>query len=258
MGKLENRVALVTGSDSGIGRAIAEAFGEEGATVIVTYRSDKDGAADTAKHIADKGGKSAVFRLDVTDEGSVRQVFSDVAEKFGKIDILVNNAGVNGSNIPVGEMETEVFDTCIKTNLYGPFFCSREFLKLWGKHNRGGRIINISSIHEDVATPGNADYNASKGGLKNFMKSLALELASRGITVNNIAPGMILTDMNEEAVEDEEVRKQKEKNIPMKRADKTQDIKAAAVFLASADSDYVTGATITIDGGLSINLGQGA
>lgn len=258
MGKLENKVALITGSDSGIGRAIAEAFAEEGATVIITYHSDEEGAADTAKHIREIGTKSSTFKLDVSDESSVKDVFAKVVDKYGKIDILVNNAGVNGSDTPVSEMETETFDTCIKTNLYGPFFCSREYLKLRDNRHKGGKIINVSSIHEDVATPGNADYNASKGGLKNFNKSLALELAEQGINVNNIAPGMILTDMNKEAMEDKEAKKEQEQNIPMKRAGETKDIKAAAVFLASSDSDYVTGSTITIDGGLSLNLGQGA
>lgn len=258
MGKLKNKVALITGSDSGIGRAITEAFAEEGATVIITYHSDEQGAIDTTKHIKKIGGECSFFRLDVSDEHSVKEVFSKAVEKYGKIDILVNNAGINGSDIPVSEMKTETFDTCIKTNLYGPFFCSREYLKLRDMRMKGGKIINISSIHEDVATPGNADYNASKGGLKNFNKSLALELAGKGVNVNNIAPGMILTDMNKEAMEDDEVKKEQEQNIPMKRAGETNDIKAAAVFLASSDSDYVTGSTITIDGGLSINVGQGA
>ncbi len=258
MGKLENKVAIITGSDSGIGRAIAEAYAEEGAKVVVTYYSDRESADETAKHIQEIGADCITLQLDVTDEKSVKEVFKQAVEKFGQIDILVNNAGVNGSNIPVSEMDTEVFDTCIKTNLYGPFFCSREYLRLRGKNQKGGKIIHISSIHEEVVTAGNADYNASKGGLKNFGRSLALELAEQGINVNNIAPGMILTDMNQEAMEDENVKNEKEQNIPMKRSGKTKDIKAAAVFLACSDSDYMTGATVTIDGGLSIYLGQGA
>lgn len=258
MKKLKDKVAIVTGSDSGIGRAIAEAFGEEGATVIVTYHSDEESAKDTADYLASHDVESITLNLDVSDEESVRSVFGQVVDRYGKIDILVNNAGINGSDIPVADMDTDTFDRCIKTNLYGPFFCCREYLSLRSKEQKGGKIINVSSVHEEVPTPGGADYNASKGGLKNFSQSLALELAEEGINVNNIAPGMILTDMNKEAMDDEEVKKEKERNIPMKRAGETKDIKAAAVFLASSDSDYVTGSTITIDGGLSINLGQGA
>lgn len=258
MKKLMDKVALVTGSDSGIGRAIAEAFGLEGATVIITYNSDEKGAREVAEYMQEHGIESTTYQLDVADEKSVEDVFKKVRDKYGRIDILVNNAGVNGQDVPVKEMDTEIFDRCIKTNLYGPFFCCREFLKHRSKSQKGGKIIIISSIHEDVNTSGNADYNASKGAVKNFSRSLALELAEEGIHVNNIAPGMILTAMNQEAMDDEETKKEQEENIPVKRAGKTKDIKAAAVFLASSDSDYVTGTTITIDGGLSINLGQGA
>jgi len=258
MKKLQDKVALITGSDSGIGKAIAEAFVQEGATVIITYHSDQEGALELEEHIRKDGGESAVYQLDVSDENSVKEVFGKIAQKFGTLDILVNNAGVNGSNIPVMELDTETFDRCIKTNLYGPYFCCREFLRLKKGNLKGNKIINISSIHEEVCTPGNADYNASKGGLRNFSKSLALELASQGVCVNNIAPGMILTPMNQEAVDDEKVRKEAEQHIPLKRAGIPEDLQAIAVYLASNDSNYVTGATFTVDGALSINLGQGA
>lgn len=256
--KLQDKVALITGSDSGIGRGIVEAFAEEGATVVITYHSDKDSATALGQIMQENGYPHAVYQVDVGDEKLVADLFENIKNKFGKIDILVNNAAVNGSEIAVQDMETEVFDRCIKTNLYGPFFCSRAFLKHWTPNQQNGRIINVSSIHEDVVTAGNADYNASKGGLKNFARSLALELAEKNITVNNIAPGMILTDMNKAAMDDDAVRKEKEQHIPMKRAGIVDDIKAAAVYLASKDSSYVTGATIFIDGGLSLNLGQGA
>ncbi|MCL7986931.1 SDR family oxidoreductase [Sphingobacterium sp. lm-10] len=258
MGKLNNKVAIITGSDSGIGRAIAEALGEEGAKVIITYRSDEDSAQKTSDYLSSQEIVHTVYHLDVSKEESVDEVFEKVVEEYGQIDILVNNAGVNGSNINVVDMDNEVFDTCIKTNLYGPFYCTRKYLRLRKSSQKGGKIINVSSIHEDVVTAGNSDYNASKGGLKNFSRSLALELAEQHIQVNNIAPGMILTKMNQESMDDEKVKEEKEQHIPMKRAGETKDIKAAAVFLASADSDYVTGSTLTIDGGLSINLGQGA
>ncbi|MFC6098539.1 SDR family NAD(P)-dependent oxidoreductase [Olivibacter domesticus] len=258
MNKLKDKVALITGSDSGIGRAIAEAFAKEGAHVIITYHSDKESAQKAEKRLKKENIKTAVYQLDVSDEDSVHNVFSSAYKHFGKIDILVSNAGVNGSNIPVMEMETATFDKCIKTNLYGAFYCCRQFIQLRKNKLAGAKIIIVSSIHEEVCNPGNADYNASKGGVKNFSKSLALELAARGVCVNNIAPGMILTPMNQEAVNSEKIRKDKEKHIPLKRAGKPEELGPLAVYLASGDSDYVTGTTFTIDGGLSINLGQGA
>lgn len=256
MDKLKNKIALVTGSDSGIGQAIAEAYGREGARVVVTYHSDKEGGETTATRIREAGGSAICISMDVSDEKDVEKAFGEISRQLGPVDILVNNAGVNGSNIPVAGMDTEVFDKCIRTNLYGPFFCSRAYLQ---QAPRGeGIIIFVSSIHEEVNTAGNADYNASKGGIRNFSRSLALELAGKGIRVNNIAPGMILTPMNQEAVDDEALLKEKEQHIPMQRAGKPEEIAALAVYLASAESSYVTGATFTIDGGLSINLGQGA
>jgi len=257
MDRLKGKVALVTGSDSGIGRAIAIAFAREGARVVITYRSDEEGGKKTVEMIKSLGGHSICLRLDVSVEAVVQAVFEQAIARFGQLDILVNNAGVNGSNIPVADMETEVFDICLKTNLYGPFFCSREYLRR-RRHESGGHIIFISSIHEEVNTAGNADYNASKAGLRNLSRSLALELADKGIRVNNIAPGMILTEMNQDAVDDQSIRKKREQHIPMKRAGKPEDVAGLAVFLASEESGYVTGATFVVDGGLMINLGQGA
>ncbi|MBK1438426.1 SDR family oxidoreductase [Parapedobacter sp. ISTM3] len=258
MERLKNKVALITGSDSGIGRAIAIAYGKEGAKVVVTYRSDEEGGKRTAADIVAAGGEAICLRLDVTDEEQVAKVFDAIIEEYQKIDILVNNAGVNGRNIPVAQMDTDTFDTCMKTNLYGPFFCSRAYLQRRKDNASEGHIIFVSSIHEDVNTAGNADYNASKAGIKNFSRSLALELADKHVRVNNIAPGMILTEMNQEAVESDAVRKEKEQHIPMKRAGKPEDVAHVAVFLASADSGYVTGSTYVVDGGLMIHLGQGA
>jgi glucose 1-dehydrogenase len=257
MDKLKDKVALITGSDSGIGRAIALSFASEGCKVIVTYHSDEKGAKEVTEIIAQKGWAAICLQLDVGNEESVKNVFKRAIEHYGQIDILINNAGVNGSNILVENMDTKVFDTCIKTNLYGSFFCSRAYLK-YRKDKNNGKIIFISSIHEEIATPGNADYNASKGGIKNLSRSLALELAAKGIQVNNIAPGMILTPMNKEAMENEEERKKKEQHIPLKRAGEPDEVASMAVFLASSESDYVTGSTFVIDGGLMINLGQGA
>jgi glucose 1-dehydrogenase len=258
MKKLEGKTALITGSDSGIGKAIAIEYASQGANVIVTYYSDKEGAEQTEIEAKQAGGQTALFQLDVSDEMSVEDVFNQIIQRFGAMDILVNNAGVNGSNIPVAEMTTAVFDKTIRTNLYGTFFCSRQFVQFLKKEKRRGKIINISSVHEEIVAPGNADYNASKGGIRNFMRTLALELAADNIQVNDIAPGMILTPMNQAAVDDEKVRKEKESHIPMKRAGRPEEIAKLALFLASEDSDYVTGSTFVMDGGLSQSMGQGA
>lgn len=256
--RLKDKVALITGSDSGIGRAIAIAYAAEGARVVVTYHTDEAGGKQTVERISDSGGDAICLRLDVTDEKIVAEVFDQIIETYGRLDILVNNAGTNGSGVPVAEMSTSTFDTCLKANLYGSFFCCREYLQRRRDRLTDGNIIFVSSIHEEVNTAGNADYNASKAGLKNFSRSLALELADKNIRVNNIAPGMILTEMNQEAVDDEAVRKEKVQHIPMKRAGKSEDVAHVAVFLASSDSGYVTGATYVVDGGLMINIGQGA
>ncbi|WP_442591632.1 SDR family NAD(P)-dependent oxidoreductase [Pedobacter sp. AW31-3R] len=258
MKKLENKTALVTGSDSGIGRAIAIEFARNGANVIVCYYSDKEGAEEALKEVSQFGTKTKVIRLDVSDEKDVEKKMEQLITEFSGLDILVNNSGVNGSGIPVDEMETEVFDKTIKTNLYGTFFCSRKFVQHRKSLKKPGKIINISSIHEEVNAPGNADYNASKAGIRNFMRTLALEVAAHGINVNNIAPGMILTPMNQKAVDDPKALKKAEKNIPMGRAGRPEEIAWLAVFLASEEADYVTGSTYEMDGGLMINLGQGA
>jgi glucose 1-dehydrogenase len=255
---LKNKIALITGSDSGIGRAIAIEFAKQGASVVITYHSDLEGAEDAERVAEMVGGEAMVTDLDVSDESSVSGVFEKIIERFGGIDILVNNAAVNGSGIPLVEMSTKTFDTTIRTNLYGTFFCCREFVKHLRSQDKKGKIINITSVHEEICSPGNADYNASKAGVRNLTRTLALELAAEGIQVNNIAPGMILTPMNQEAMDDDKVRNEKEQHIPMKRAGKPEEIAKVALFLAGPDSDYVTGSTYVMDGGLMQNVGQGA
>jgi glucose 1-dehydrogenase len=258
MKKLENKVALITGSDSGIGRAIAIEYAKHGAKVIVCYHSDEERAKDTLTNVVKEQEDAQLIHLDVSDEKDVEKKLEQVISHFGGIDILVNNSGVNGSGIPVDEMDTEVFDKTIRTNLYGTFFCSRKFIQHRKGLKKPGKIINISSVHEEITAPGNADYNASKAGIRNFMRTIALEVAPFGINVNNIAPGMILTAMNQEAMDDPKVREKAENNIPLGRAGRSEEIAYLAVFLASAEADYVTGSTYVMDGGLMINIGQGA
>jgi glucose 1-dehydrogenase len=258
MKKIENKVALVTGSDSGIGLAIALEFAKQGAKVIVCYHSKQERGEEALKLVKEQQADAKLIRLDVSDENEVEQKMAEVIKDFGGIDILVNNSGVNGSGIPIDEMDTETFDKTIRTNLYGTFFCSRKFIQHRKDLKKPGKIINISSVHEEINAPGNADYNASKAGVRNFMRTVAIEVAPFGINVNNIAPGMILTAMNQEAMDDPEVREKAEKNIPLGRAGKPEEIAYLALFLASEEANYVTGSTYLMDGGLSINIGQGA
>lgn len=258
MGKLDGKIALITGSDSGIGKATAIEFAKEGANVVVTYHSDKEGAEDTLQKVEAAGAKGIVLQVDVSDEARVEEMFDKTLERFGTLDILMNNAAINGQGYRVEDLSTENWDKAIRTNVYGYFFCVRRFIKIRKQEGGKGKIINVSSVHEEIAAPGTADYCASKGAIKMLTRTLALELAEDGINVNNIAPGMILTPFNQEAREDEKTRKEKEQNIPMKRAGNPEEVGKLAVFLASSDSDYVTGSTYEMDGGLMRNVGQGA
>lgn len=256
---LKGKTAIVTGSSSGIGKAIAILFAKEGADVIVTYHSGKERAAAVVEQIQSYGVKTKAYELDAADEQDIQRFFNDVEKDFGDIHILVNNAGINGSGIPVEDMSTEVWDKVIKTNLYGPFFCSREFLQLKKKYQtyKGSRIINVSSIHQWINVAGNANYNASKSGLRNLAYTMALELAAREMTVNNIAPGMILTPINEQVIDDPKRLEAADAIIPFHRGGQPEEVAQVALFLASEASSYVTGSTYTVDGALSI-LGPNA
>lgn len=251
---LKGKKAIVTGSSSGIGKAIAILFAKEGAEVAVTYNSGEDRARQVVDDIKKNGGKAKAYKVNVSDENEIKQFFTEVEKDFGDIDILVNNAGINGSQTPVEDMTTDQWDTVVKVDLYGPFFCSREFLQIKKKYQtyKGSRIINVTSIHQYVNVPGNANYNAAKSGMRNLAYTMALELADRELTVNNIAPGMILTPINEKVINDPERLKHSESIIPFHRGGKPEEVANVALFLASEASSYVTGSTYTVDGALSI------
>lgn len=254
MDTLKGKTALVTGSSSGIGKAIALLFAKEGARVIVTYHSGADRAKAVIEEITQQGGTAKAYKVDVADETEVKALFATIDKDFGDINILVNNAGINGSHTPVEDMTTEQWDRVIKTDLYGPFFCCREFLQMKKKYGtyKHNRIINISSIHQQINVPGNADYNASKAAIRNLAYTMALELASRELTVNNVAPGMILTPINEKVTSNPERLKRAESIIPFHRGGQPEEVANVVLFLASEASSYVTGSTYTVDGALSI------
>ncbi len=258
-GRLDGLVALITGSDSGIGQATAIEFAREGADVVVTYLRDADGAEQTRKGVEAAGRRAIVVQADISDEQQVERLFDTALETFDTVDILMNNAGVDASGTEVGELSTEVWDKAIRTNLYGAFFCCRRYVQIRKAGNApGGKIINVTSVHQEIPNPGGADYDCSKGALRNLTHVLALELAPLKINVNNLGPGMVLTPFNQPAIDDPELLDQQVQSIPFKRAAEPEEIARLALFLASADSDYVTGSTYFMDGGLMQNVGQGA
>lgn len=257
-GRLEGLVAVVTGADSGIGRGIATEFAREGADVAVTYLHDRDGATQTARDIGALGRRAAIIALDQRDALQVSAMFAGAVQALGTPYILVNNAATSGPQKPVADTTPEEWEDAIRSNLTGPFMCSREFIRLRRAAGGTGKIINISSVHEEIPAPEGAAYNASKGGLRNLTRTLALELAADLITVNNIAPGMILTPMNQEAVDDPSKYQAQVQHIPLRRAGLPWEVGRLAVYLASSDADYVHGTTFTIDGGLEQMQGQGA
>ncbi|HYD95355.1 MAG TPA: SDR family oxidoreductase [Noviherbaspirillum sp.] len=255
---LHGELAVVTGADSGIGQATAIAFAREGADVVLTYFHDQQGAAHTAREIEASGRKAAVFQLDQRDSSAVARLFRDVRDKLGLPTILVNNAAADASGKPVRDLTDEEWDDGLRTNLYGPFYCCREFIRMLDGSGKHGSIINITSVHQEIPRAGAAPYDASKGGLRNLTTTLALELAEKNINVNNIAPGMVLTPMNQAAVDDPEVHKRQVQSIPMKRAAQPEEIAHVAVFLASERARYIHGTTIVVDGALMLFQGQGA
>lgn len=260
MGALTDKVALITGSESGIGQGTAIEFAREGADVVVNYLHDKDGAEDTMRQVRGFGRQAILVQADVSREDEVERLFREAVDAFGRVDILMNNAGVDASGVPVADIDMDDFDRSLRTNFYGPVMCTKHFLRQHRVHGggRAGRIINVTSVHEEIPRAGAADYDCAKGALRNLTRTLALELGQTGITANNIAPGMVLTDFNQEAVDDLQVRTEQTASIPQKRAATPIEIGRLAVFLASDDAAYVTGSTYVMDGGLMQNQGQGA
>ncbi len=251
--RLTEQVAVVTGGSRGIGRAIVKALAAEGAKVAFVYRGSQAAADSLAQEIAAAGGTSLALQCDVTDAAASQACVERVEKEWGRVDILVNNAGVIKDDLFV-RMEPEAWDIVLRTNLGGTVnFCKAIAYTLMKQ--RRGRIINVSSVAADHVNMGQTNYAASKGAINAFTRALAVELASRGVTVNAVAPGFIETDMSE-AVRNKAGDMIK-KFIPMRRIGQPDDIAKVVVFLASADSAYMTGQVLTVDGGLSLGAASG-
>lgn len=252
--RLENKVAVVTGAASGIGKAIALAFAQEGAAVAVDYVGDAKPAKATVEQIEAAGSRALAVEADVSKPEEVKSLIGTTVEKLGGLDILVNNAGLE-RKMPFLETPVEVWHEVISVNLTGPWLCSQEAARRMASDG-GGRILNVSSIHEDVPMPTNAPYCAAKGGVRMLMRTLAVELAPHGITVNNIAPGAVDTPMDAPLEEHPDQMRELLSEIPLGRMGKPEEIAALAVYLASGEAGYVTGSTFTIDGGMTRRSGS--
>jgi glucose 1-dehydrogenase len=256
---LKDQVVLVTGGDSGIGRAISLAFGKEGACVVVNYNSNQEKADEVVGQITADGGRALALQGSTSEEADVLRLFEQAAEEYGGIDILVANAGIQ-KDAPIAEMSLKDWQAVIDVNLTGQFLCAREAIKRFRQQgNRGraranGTILCMSSVHEVIPWAGHANYAASKGGILMLMRTLAQEVAADRIRINGIAPGAIRTPINEDATEGEAGKKLL-KLIPYGRIGEPEDVAALALFMASDRADYMTGSTVFVDGGMSLYPG---
>ena len=243
---LAGKVAVVTGASRGIGKAIAAKLAEKGALVVINYRSNEEEAIKLVNEIIENGGNAKTYQADVSCYEEAEKLITSVKNEFGSLDILVNNAGITNDMLML-KMSEQDFDKVINVNLKGTFNCMKHANKIMLKQ-RSGKIINISSVVGITGNAGQANYAASKAGIIGLTKSMAKEMATRGITVNAVAPGFIETDMTD--VLSEGVKEQILNNIPMKRLGRTEDVANAVAFLASDEANYITGQVINVDGGM--------
>ena len=242
----ERKVVFVTGGSRGIGKAIALKYAENGYNVVINYVSDKTDVTELETELKEKGGESLIQKADVSKADEIENVVKSAIEKFGKIDVLVNNAGITRDGLLM-RMKEEDFDKVIEINLKGTFLVTKAVVPYMMK-KRNGKIINLASVVGVTGNAGQCNYSASKAGIIGFTKSIAKELASRNIRANAVAPGFIETDMT--SVLGEDIKKNINSQIPMKRMGTVQEIANLVYFLGCEDSSYITGQVINIDGGM--------
>ncbi len=251
---LDQKVAIVTGSDSGIGRAIALQFAKEGATVVVNYAHAQDKAEEVRQTIESNNGKALVIQADVSQYQQALGLIQQTVEHFNRLDIMVNNAGME-IHSPFLDVTEAQWDRVLGVDLKGAFFCAQAAAREMVNRKTAGRIINISSIHEDLAMPQNSPYCCAKGGIRMMTRTICLELAPYNITVNNIAPGAIHTPIDADVEADQAKMAALLNEIPQHRMGQPEEVAQLALCLASDAAAYVTGSTYVIDGGLSVNTG---
>lgn len=253
--RLENKTALVTGSDQGIGQAIAVRFAQEGADVVINCLKDGEHAQQTLAMIEATGRKGLVVQADVSVVADTRRLVDTGADHFGKLDILVNNAGVE-KRAPFWEVTEDDYNFVVNINQKGAFFVAQRFVQRLQAAGMGGKIVNISSVHEELPFPHFTSYCMSKGAMRMMTRNIAIELAPLNINVNNIAPGAIETPINAALLHDPKLLASLQSNIPLGRLGKPSDVASLAVFLSSEEADYITAATFFVDGGLLWNYSE--
>lgn len=247
--KLQGKVAVVTGAATGIGKAIAKGMAQEGASVVIDYVGDPKLANAAVEEIQQAGGKAVAIPADVSKPDQVSGLIQQTLAALGRLDIFVNNAGLEYKH-PFTEYPFDLWEKVIAVDLTGPFLCAQAAAKAMIQQGTGGRILNISSIHEDLPMPTNAPYCAAKGGLRMLMRTIAVELAPHKITVNNVAPGAIFTPIDADVESDPAIEKKLMAEIPLGRWGKPEEVASLVIFLASDAAGYCTGSTFFIDGGM--------
>ncbi|HXC48539.1 MAG TPA: glucose 1-dehydrogenase [Candidatus Sulfotelmatobacter sp.] len=250
--RLEGKSIAITGGDQGIGRAIAERLANDGADIAICYRSNQSGAQEVVAEIAKRDRRAAAIQCDVGKIEDGQRFIATAVAQLGKLDILINNAGLE-RRADFWDVTEADFDAVLNVNLKGLFFLTQAFVRHRMQSKSGGKVINISSVHEELPFPHFASYCASKGGVKMLTRNLSIELAPLGITINSIAPGAIETPINKNLLNDPAKLNALLQNIPLKRLGEPSDVASLASFLASDESSYITGTTLFLDGGLLWN-----